>query len=100
MSHSHFRENAKINITKSVIDLVSKNCEYSQVPQSFFLKNEQYVLNILVNAEDIEIIEKIEKVESKLGDFFKFISPGIDGDKKKYVASSKLNDKYKPFNRN
>lgn len=97
MSHSHFRKNTKINITKNVIDLVSKNCEYSQVPQTFFLKNEQYVLNVLVNAEDIEIIEKIEKVESKLGDFFKFISPGIDGDKNKYVANSKLNDKYKPL---
>ena len=97
MSHSHFRENAKINITKSVKDLVSKNCEYSKVPQSFFLKNEQYVLNILVNGEDIEIIDKIEKVESKLGDFFKFISPGIDGDKNKYVANSKLNDNYKPL---
>tara|TARA_B110000003_G_scaffold172110_1_gene171703 strand:- start:275 stop:3322 length:3048 start_codon:yes stop_codon:yes gene_type:complete len=97
MSHSHFRKNTKINIIKSVEDFVSKKYENSQVPQSYFLKNAQYVLNILANAEDIEIINKIEKVESKLGDFFKFISPGIDGDKKKYVSKSKLNDRYKPL---
>lgn len=97
MSHSHFRKNTKINITKSVVDFVSKKYENSQVPQSYFLKNAQYVLNILANPEDIEIINKIEKVESKLGDFFKFISPGIDGDKKKYVSKSKLNDRYKPL---
>ena len=97
MSHSHFKENNKIQITKNVIDLVSKNCEYTEVPQAFFLKNEQFVLNVLVNKVDIDILEKIEKVESNLGDFFKYISPGIDGDKKKYVSSEKINENYKPL---
>jgi type I restriction-modification system DNA methylase subunit len=97
MSHSKFIEKNNIKITKNIIDLVSENCEKAFVPQEFFLKNEQYVLNILVDETDIKIINKIEKQNGKLGDYFKYISPGIDGDKNKYVSDNPINEKYKPL---
>lgn len=97
MSHSKFKKQNKVKITKNIVDLASENCSNSLIPQEFFLNNEQYVLNILVDERDISIINKVEKSPNILGDFFKYISPGIDGDKKKYVLNQKENENYKPL---
>lgn len=45
----------------------------------------------------MEISKRLENFHCYLGELCLFISPGIDGNKEKYIADSKINNKYKPI---
>lgn len=87
----------KIKILKSISNLKNGKFELNYLKQNFFYKNVSYTFNILVEAEEVKIIEKIQENSYSLDNYFKYISPGIDGSKDKFVSSKKLDDRYKPL---
>lgn len=92
---SNLRGNLKSRIVKNVVNLENKNYQTTYVEQDYFLSNISYTLNILVNEIDLKLISKIKSNSKNLGSFCKYISPGIDGDKSKYVTEEPLSNIHK-----
>lgn len=90
------KENASSLKTKIITDLGNQTDSYF-IDQNTFSKNASYIYNILSQSDDSDISVKIAGAETLLGDISKYISPGIDGDKEKYISKEKLNDHYKPI---
>lgn len=82
--------------TEIIKDIQNPN-EISKLEQNNFSNNASYVFNILARKEDVLLTTKILSNHIVLGDIAKFISPGIDGDKSKYVSKERLSDDYKPL---
>ena len=76
--------------------LKNKSVENS-VNQSFFLKNVSYTINNFIDKSTTKVVEKIKEGSYPMGNDFLFISPGIDGDKEKYVSNEITNEKHKPL---
>lgn len=95
-----FQKTDKLNKTKvlkNVVDFENKNYDTSYLNSSFFRKNVSFTFNILLDDDEIPLSNKILQQSNDLGNYFKFISPGIDGNKEKYVINTPLNNKYKPL---
>lgn len=84
-------------VTTDIIDFETNNYNTVFLKQSLFSKNTSYIFNILLKPEEYGIIDKIENRSTRLEKFFKNISPGIDGDKEKYVRKTKENESFKPL---
>jgi len=82
--------------TKVVKDVFNSS-EKSYIKQSAFMDNTSYIFNILANNRDIELTKRLSLSFPDLGSVAKYIAPGIDGDKNKYVSSEKINNMYKPL---
>ncbi|MEX0748776.1 MAG: TaqI-like C-terminal specificity domain-containing protein [Candidatus Saccharimonadales bacterium] len=82
--------------TEIIIDIQNPN-EKSRLEQNNFSNNASYVFNILAKKEEVTLTTKILSNHIVLGNIAKFISPGIDGDKSKYVSKERLSDDYKPL---
>lgn len=80
-----------------VEDIEQHKFEISNIPQNQFKNNTSYTFNIFGDNAINSVLNKIENNIIKLGEKCIFISPGIDGDKNKYVSSSQINEKYKPL---
>lgn len=93
---SHESSN-KIKIIKDVKNLSYGDYVQSSASQNFFLKNVSYIFNILMDDINIEVTNKINSNTIILKDIAKYISPGIDGDKDKFVSKTKENERYKPL---
>src|SRR5260221_3108697 len=91
------RMNNKIKIISEVIDLMSKKFVVSKILQKQFVNNVKFTFNILSTSNIDSLSKKIEKDTVFLGDICKYISPGIDADKSKYVSEVKINGFYKPL---
>ncbi len=96
-SYEKGESTGKTKIIKDISDFEKGKYTKSEIPQSLFRKNVSFTFNILLNDIEIKLIEKIQANSNPLNNYFKYISPGIDGDKDKYVRSSKVNSKYKPL---
>lgn len=68
-----------------------------KIKQSEFLNNVSYAIDILNSPIEKILSKKICINSVSLGDICKNISPGIDANKDKYVALTKLSDNYKPL---
>lgn len=91
------RINNKIKIISNVIDLLGKQFSVNFVQQKQFINNIKFTFNILSTSNSNNLSKKIIEETVLLGDICKYISPGIDGDKRKYVSDIKLNNQYKPL---
>jgi adenine-specific DNA-methyltransferase len=91
------RINNKIKIISKVINLESKKFEVNNVLQKQFINNVKFAFNILSTSKFSNLSRKIECDTLSLGNICKYISPGIDGNKDKYVSDTKINDFYKPL---
>lgn len=69
----------------------------SSIRQSNFLTNTSYTINLFIDESFDKINQRFKTVQNRLGEYCKYISPGIDGDKEKFVADRKINSKYKPL---
>lgn len=96
-SYEKTENTGKTKIIKDIIDFEKGNYSNSEIPQNLFRKNVSFTFNILLENIEITLIEKIQKNSNPLNDYFKYISPGIDGDKEKYVKSSKETNNFKPL---
>lgn len=92
---SNLRHNLTNRIVKNVVNLENKNYQTTYLEQDYFLKNISYTLNILVDEIDLKLIKSIKNQSRNLGDYCKYISPGIDGDKSKYVTDEPLTNLHK-----
>lgn len=97
-----FRKETKFEIhkTKVITDITNfetKKFNTVFLDQTLFKKNTSYIFNILLKPEEYGIIDKMENKSNRLEFFFKNISPGIDGDKEKYVRKTKENESFKPL---
>ena len=80
----------KVNITKSLTD---KN---TQIPKSFFLKQDKYIYSIRSHRSD-SLIKKL-KIDSKPLEEVLDIRQAIkSGDDKKYISKTKNNENFKPI---
>ncbi|WGD34737.1 TaqI-like C-terminal specificity domain-containing protein [Olleya sp. YS] len=90
-----------LELNKSFLDeseiKLKSNSVINSVKQSFFLQNVSYTINNFIDNSTVKIIDKIKESTYPMGDDFLFISPGIDGDKEKYIANTKINEDYKPL---
>ncbi len=86
-----------IKIISNVIDLNGKKFSEQQILQEQFLSNSSFTFNILSSSNLNILSKKIVENSISLGDICQYISPGIDGDKEKYVSDTKINEFYKPL---
>ena len=87
----------KVKTITQVKDIEQKIFETSSIPQNQFLGNTSYSFNIFGDDTVNLILKKIEGEHCKLGEKCTYISPGIDGDKSKYVSNYIVSEKYKPL---
>jgi len=78
------------------IKLVNEN-KSNEVEQSFFLDNVSYTINNFIDEKLAKLIVLIQNKSYSMGEDFLYISPGIDGDKNKYIAKNQINSNYKPL---
>jgi hypothetical protein len=92
-----------INISNNLCSITDiKNLQQQQfnisnISQDQFKNNISYSFNIYGDNKSQSIISKIEKSNYRLGDICLYISPGIDGNKDKYVSKYKIDEMYKPL---
>ena len=86
-----------IKIISNVIDLNEKKFSEQQILQEQFLNNLSFTFNILSSSNLNVLSKKIVENSIPLGSICQYISPGIDGDKEKYVSDTKINEFYKPL---
>ncbi|MDI6785931.1 MAG: N-6 DNA methylase [bacterium] len=67
------------------------------ISQKQFSKNIKFTFNLFSSSDRNELSQKIDQDTVILGNICKYISPGIDGDKNKYVSKNKDNNSYKPL---
>lgn len=87
----------KVQAITHLQDIEQRKFEISNIPQKQFLSNTSYAFNIFGDDVVNFTLKKIESIHSKLGEKCAYISPGIDGDKSKYVSNCAINTKYKPL---
>lgn len=88
-------QNNQIKVLTEVEDLTTEKYISNFIAQDYFKENVSYTMNILIDKHSIDIINKIKSNTIKLGSICKYISPGIDGDKDKYVSDEKINSNFK-----
>ncbi|PIP74589.1 MAG: hypothetical protein CO135_03790 [Candidatus Levybacteria bacterium CG_4_9_14_3_um_filter_35_16] len=86
-----------IKIISNVIDLNERKFSEQQILQEQFLSNSSFTFNILSSSNLNILSKKIVENSLLLGSICQYISPGIDGDKEKYVSDTKTNEFYKPL---
>lgn len=91
------RNEYQVNIISNILDITQKQYKQHTVKQQHFYKNVSFAFNILADFSTTQISNKIKNDSIKLGDLCKYISPGIDGDKDKYVTDKEVDDNYKPL---
>lgn len=96
-SYEKIECSGKTQIIKEITDFEKGHFTKSFISQNIFRKNVSFTFNILLNDIEISLIEKLQNDSKPLSDYFKYISPGIDGDKEKYVSSTQINSNYKPL---
>lgn len=64
--------------------------------QEVFLDSYEYIFGLYASKEDREILKKIEKAESRLGDLVNINNGIVTGNDKKYLSSKKVDENYKP----
>jgi hypothetical protein len=87
-------------ITKAITNIENieeRKYDLENIPQSQFFKNTSYTFNIFGSDIINQLTNKINSCSIKLGEKCKYISPGIDGDKNRYIANNKANNEYKPI---
>ena len=87
----------KLSVITEVKNLALGQFSKKQLPQAQFKINTSFAFNILGETQTMEISKRLENFHCYLGELCLFISPGIDGNKEKYIADSKINNKYKPI---
>lgn len=91
------RNNNKIRIVSEITDLGNKKFLINNVLQRQFLDNTKFTFNILSTSKFSSLVKKIKNNTVTLGSICKYISPGIDGDKSRYVSNTKINEFYRPL---
>jgi len=91
------KNNTETKVIKDIIDFELKKFTTVLLNQSLFRKNISSTFNILLDPTEFNIIKKIDSNSERLETFFKYISPGIDGDKDKFVAKFKKSETFKPL---
>ena len=91
------KKNNNLSVITEVENLTLYQFRKKQLPQDQFKINTSFAFNILGETQTMEISKRIENFHSYLGELCLFISPGIDGNKEKYIADNKINNKYKPI---
>lgn len=91
------KKDNNLSVITEVENLTLYQFSKKQLPQDQFKINTSFAFNILGETQTMEISKRIENFHSYLGELCLFISPGIDGNKEKYIADSKINNKYKPI---
>jgi len=86
-----------IKIISNILDLNNKKFSEQQILQEQFLNNSSFTFNILSSSNLNILSKKIVESSTSLGNICRYISPGIDGDKDKYVSDTKINEFYKPL---
>jgi len=89
--------NTSTKVIKDIVDFENKDYTEVILNQYLFEKNISFTFNIMLKPEEFNIIKKIETSSNKLDLYFKHISPGIDGDKEKYVKKSNVGINLKPL---
>ena len=74
-----------------------KELAYSLVKQERFRKMDGQVWNILIKEKNISILDKIRENTQPLNEVSKINRGLITGDRGKYFATSKVNEKYTPI---
>lgn len=87
----------KLSVITEVKNLTLGQFSKKQLSQAQFKINTSFAFNILGETKTLEISKRLESFHCYLGELCLFISPGIDGNKEKYIANSKINNKYKPI---
>lgn len=82
-------------IINNVKSLSRKNYDSFYINQESFRKNVSFTINIYVENDSTNLIDIIQSNSVNLGTLCKYISPGIDGDKNKYVFTEKLTTNHK-----
>lgn len=86
-----------IKIISNILDLNEKKFCEQQILQEQFVNNSSFTFNILSSSNSNILSKKIVGNSILLGNICQYISPGIDGDKDKYVSDTKINEFYKPL---
>lgn len=86
-----------VKIIKEIKNFKDKNYSSDLINQNIFSSNVSYTFNILLKKIEVSIIDKMLNNSESLEKYFKYISPGIDGDKDKYVKNEIINSSYKPL---
>lgn len=91
--------NHTTKIVTNINDLEKNDFDTSAIPQSQFLRNESYTINIFSNSKIETIINSLNKSQKLLMDDFEICAGGIatGPDKTESISKSKLNEKYKPL---
>ena len=96
-SNKELIANNNTNIIINVSELLASQYTQYLIAQKDFLSNISYTFNIYVNDKKQLLNKKLQDNCEYLGKICKHISPGIDGNKEKYVEKYKKDDKYKPL---
>lgn len=90
-------QDSLVNIINEIkhLNLHEFNC--NRLPQVQFETNTGFTFNIFSDTQSTIVSKKIEKAIFRLGDLCEYISPGIDGNRGKYVSDTPINTKYKPI---
>lgn len=91
------RTDNEVTVLTQVHDFSLRLFDTSIVHQNQFLKNISYAFNIFGNNVVCRILQEIEHNCYHLGNICSYISPGIDGDKNKYVSDNMASEQYKPL---
>ena len=94
---NEIKKDNNLSVITEVKDLALYQFCKKQLPQTQFKINTSFAFNILGEMQTMEISKRLENLYCCLGELCLFISPGIDGDKEKYIANSRINNKYKPI---
>lgn len=87
----------EVKIIKEIKNFKEKEYSYDYINQSIFYSNVSFTFNILLKKIEVSIIDKMLKNSESLEKYFRYISPGIDGDKDKFVKKEIFNHAYKPL---
>lgn len=91
------RTDNEVTVLTQVHDFSLRLFDTSIIHQNQFLKNISYAFNIFGNNVVCRILQEIEHNCYHLGNICSYISPGIDGDKNKYVSDNMASEQYKPL---
>lgn len=90
------RDNNIFSIITKIINLNGKIYNHNLIAQNNFYNNVSFAFNVFMDDNSTLLNEKISKDCILLGTLCKYISPGIDGDKK-FISDIAKNDHYKPL---
>jgi len=86
-----------VKVITQVKNIQESDFVQSAIKQANFLTNTSYTITLFVDENFDKINQRFKSLKTRLGQYCKYISPGIDGDKEKYIEDRKINSNYKPL---